>query len=231
MWNQEGKLNMKNNSSKGYAILAILFILLSIIVFALPKEKTSTFWIAYAFTAFAFVMQIGIWKTTLGKEKTLKVRFLGLPVLHIGVLYAVLQVIALAVFTLNPLLPVWSATVICSIISGISLVCMFSVNSGINEIEKVESKVQKKVTYIQELQTTVELLAASESDNAIKTALLQLAEKIRFSDPMSNKQLEDIENLISTKIEEIKTISDKMENISEINSLLDERNKKCKFLK
>lgn len=222
---------MKKNSTKGYVILGILFALISIIAFAVPTSKTATFWIAYVFTAAAFAAQIGIWKTALGKEETLKSKFLGFPIIHIGIVYAVIQVIAFAVFMFVPTLPAWSVIVVCSIIAGVSAVCMISDNVGRNEIERVEAKVQKKVFYIRELQADIELLADNESDATVKTALTQLAEKIRFSDPMSNEQLADLENKISTKVAELKTASSKLVIITELNSLLAERNKKCKILK
>lgn len=86
---------MKKNSTKGYVLLGISFALVSIIAFAVPTAKTATFWIAYVFTAAAFAAQIGIWKTALGKEGTLKSKFLGFPIVHIGIVYAIIQVIAL----------------------------------------------------------------------------------------------------------------------------------------
>ena len=222
---------MKKNSTKGYVILGILFALISIIAFAVPTSKTATFWIAYVFTAAAFAAQIGIWKTALGKEGTLKSKFLGFPLVHIGIVYAVIQVIVFSVFLFVPTLPVWSAIVVCSVIAGISAVCMISADAGRDEIERVEAKVQKKVFYIRELQADIELLADNETNADVKTALTQLAEKIRFSDPMSNEQLADLEDKISTKIEELKTTSSQLEIITELNSLLDDRNKKCKILK
>ena len=222
---------MKRNSAKGYVILGILFALVSIIAFAVPTAKTATFWITYVFTAAAFAAQIVIWKTALGKGETLKSKFLGFPVVHIGIVYAIIQTVAFAVFLFVPTLPVWSAIVVCSVIAGISTVCMISADAGRNEIERVEAKVQKKVFYIRELQADVELLADNESDAAAKTALTQLAEKIRFSDPMSNEQLADLENKISIKAAELKTAASKVEIITELNSLLDERNKKCKIHK
>ena len=222
---------MKKNSTKGYVTRGILFVLVSIIAFAVPTVKTATFWITYVFTAAAFAAQIGIWKTALGKEETLKSKFLGFPVVHIGIVYAVIQVIAFAVFMFVPTLPAWSAIVVCSIIASVSAACMISADAGRNEIERVEAKIQKKVFYIRELQADIELLADNETDATVKIALSQLTEKIRFSDPVSNEQLADLENKISTKVIELKTTSKKTEIITEINSLLDERNKKCKVLK
>ena len=48
-----------------YAVLAIVFALINIIAFAVPTEKTATFWIAYAFTAVAFLVQIIVWQFSL----------------------------------------------------------------------------------------------------------------------------------------------------------------------
>lgn len=138
---------MKKNSTKGYVILGILFVLISIIAFAVPTVKTATFWIAYVFTAAAFVAQIIIWNKALGKE-TLKSKFLGFPIVHIGIVYAIIQTVAFAVFLLVPTLPVWIAIVVCSVIAGISAVCMISADAGRDEIERVEAKVQKKVFYM-----------------------------------------------------------------------------------
>ena len=78
---------------------------------------------------------------------------------------------------------------------------------------------------------TVEMLAEIEQDADTKKALEQLAEKIRFSDPMSSEQLLALESSIASKVEALKTAANKMELISELNSLLIERNKKCKLLK
>lgn len=221
---------MKKNSTKGYVILGISFALISIIAFAVPTTKKATFWIAYVFTIAAFAAQIIIWNKALGK-KALKSKFLGFPVVHIGIVYAIIQTIALAVFLFVPKLPTWSAIVVCSMIVGISAVCMISADAGCNEIERVGEKVQKKVFYVKSLQVDVELLANSEPDNAIKTELLKLAEKIRFSDPMSCSELEVVEKELAKKINALKTSADKLTIIAEIDTLLIERNAKLKILK
>ena len=93
------------------------------------------------------------------------------------------------------------------------------------------SELKQRVFYIRELQADIKLLADNETNADVKKALTQLAEKIRFSDPMSNEQLVELEGKISAKILELKTAANKVEVIAELNSLLDERNKKCKILK
>lgn len=222
---------MKKNSTKGYAILGILFILVSVIAFAVPVTKTVAFWISYVFTVIALAAQGIIWKATIGRAESMKSKFLGFPVVHIGMVYLVIQLIAFAVFLSIPTLPVWSAVVTCAVIAGVSAVCMIASNAGRGEIKRVSAKVQKKVFYIRQLQVDVEILADAEKDAATKCALMQLAEKIRYSDPMSNEQIADIEDRITEKIAELKSFADKVKTINELNSLLDERNKKCRILK
>lgn len=219
------------NKNLIYAILCILFILLNVVVFAIPTDKTGTFWVAYVFTVVAFALQVPVWEKSLKQKDTLKRKFLGISTVHVGIVSLILQVIALAVFIAVPTLPSWAAVVVCAIIFGLSTICLVSSGIGVREISRVEEKVLEKTFFIKELQTNVELIAEAETDNETKTMLKQLAEKIRYSDPVSSEKLADLENRISAKAEGLKTADNIIESISELNMLLDERNKKCKILK
>lgn len=66
----------------GYIGLVVLAILISVIAFAVPTEKTASFWIAYIFTLVAILGQIYVWKQ--GNRKS---KFLGLPTLYVGSIY------------------------------------------------------------------------------------------------------------------------------------------------
>ena len=222
---------MKKNSSKGYFILGILFILVGVIAFAVPTAKTAAFWISYAFTVIAFAAQIIIWKAALGRSESLKSKFLGLPVLHIGIVYLVVQVVALIVFLSIPTLPIWSAVVACAVIAGVSAVCMIASDVGRGEIDRVSAKVQEKTFYIRELQADVEMLEEQEQNPEIKISLTKLAEKIHYSDPMSNIALADLEDRIREKVTALRTADHKLEIIAELDLLLAERNRKAKILK
>lgn len=99
------------------------------------------------------------------------------------------------------------------------------------EINRVEKKVETKVFYIKSLQADVEMLESMETDPEIKGALATLAEKIRFSDPMSNEALEDIEAEIVAKVKKLKDADDKLAIITALGLLITKRNKKAKLLK
>lgn len=222
---------MKKTNSKGYVLLSILFFLLSIIAFEIPTLKNGTFWIAYIFTIAAFVAQIVIWKKTLGQNDALKSKLLGLSLIHISIVYLTVQIIAFVFFLAVPWLPAWSAIVTCVVILCIFAVCMITEDIGRGEIERVEVKVQKKSFRIKTLRTNIEMLADKEKDFVTKTALNQLAEKIRFSDPMSCDELSELEEQIAQKIAMLKTVDNKLAAVKELDLLLTERNRKCKILK
>ena len=222
---------MKKNRLMPYLALGIAFALFNVIAFVIPTLKTAAFWTTYTFSVIAFAVQIPLWKLAFGKKDTLKSKFLGIPVIHVGFAYLVIQSIAFLIFMIFPMLPVWSAIVVCSIILALSLLCAIAAEAGANEINRVEEKIRVKRAFIQFLQADIEMLVDKESDQDTKEALMRLAEKVRFSDPMSHEMLNDLESRISTKVEEMKIIVDKMALIEDVTSLLSERNKKCKILK
>jgi len=222
---------MSKNKGMAYAVLGIAFVLLNVIAFAVPTVKTATFWIAYAFIAVAFASQIVIWKFAFKGADSLKSKFLGIPLISVGITYLIVQIIAFAVFMALPLTTSWIAIVVCALILGISAICLIGTETGREEINRVEEKVEKKVFYIKALQVDVEMLASTETDADTKAALTKLAEKIRFSDPMSNDILADLETEITAKVKELKTVENKAEIITVLDSLITERNKKAKLLK
>ncbi|MBQ9784215.1 MAG: hypothetical protein IJW29_01815 [Clostridia bacterium] len=222
---------MKKNSLMSYLTLGIVFALFNVIAFVVPTDKTATFWVAYAFSVVAFAVQIPLWKIALSKKDTLKSKFLGIPVIHVGITYLIIQLIAFAVFMILPTLPVWLAVVVCTIILAISALCAIAGQAGANEINRVEEKIKVKRAFVQFLQTDIEMLVESETDTETKTALKKLAEKVRFSDSMSHEMLGELESRISAKVEEMKMAADKKALIEEVTTLLTERNKKCKILK
>lgn len=215
---------MKNKN--GYLGLAVLAVLVSVLAFAIPTERTASFWIAYLFTLVAIAGQIYVWH--LGNRKS---KFLGLSTLYVGSACLIAQLIVFAVFKAVPTLPTWSAAVVCCFILGIAAIIMLSVQSAQTEIERVENKVQTKVSYIRNIQMEVELLADAETNLEIKKELQGLAEKIRFSDPMSSEQLRTLENDIEKEIENLGNSADKIQTINQIERLLAKRNAMCKNLK
>ena len=214
-----------------YAVLGIAFALFNVVAFAIPTEKTATFWIVYAFSVIAFALQILVWMFAFKGADTIKSKFLGIPLLSVGFRYLVIQIVAFAVFMIFPAQPTWIPVVICSVILGTSAICLIGTETSREEINRIEEKIEQKVFFIKALQVDVELIAETETDPKVKEELISLAEKIRFSDPVSDDTLQEIEAEISNKIKELKYSENKKPIIAVASALLSERNKKAKILK
>ena len=220
---------MKKRS--GYLILTIVLIVFAVIAFAAPFEKTPVFWVSFVFGLLAICFQIPLWNEALGGE-TLKSKFLGFPVLHIGVAYLIIQLIVSIIMMAVPGIPLWIAIVVDVVILAIT--CAFVTSGGVarTAMEETEEKVQLKTSFIKCLKADVDILLSKETDSEVKEALRKLSDEIRFSDPMSNNALEGIEAEISDKLISISEAGENKKNvISEISGLIKQRNIKCKALK
>lgn len=226
---------MRKSNMRGYAVLVILLVLISVAALVVPVPKTLAFWVAYAGFVVALVAQVLVWKTAFGRGNTMKSKFLGLPLIHIGTVYLVLQIIVLGVFAFVSGLPEWAAILVTVALAAIAGVCLISTDVARDEIERVEGHVGGKVVFLKSLQANIELLAQAETDAKLKGQLEELAQKIRFSDPMSPCGLEELEKEIARQVAALKDVSlssqQKSQSIGEISALLDERNAKCKVLK
>lgn len=150
-----------NNKKTAYFILAIAFVLFDVIALVIPIERTASFWIAYAFTNVAFVIQPVIWSVAFKSADTLKAKFLGIPIIHIGIVYLILQLVAFTVICITPV-ESWLSVVIGIVLLGFTLIGVIAASFSKKVISDANAKVKGKVTYIRELQSEIELLADVE---------------------------------------------------------------------
>lgn len=220
---------MKNEKS-AYLILAIIFAVFNVIALLIPVERTTSFWAAFVFADIAFFIQPVIWLIAFKKAETLKAKFLGIPILHLGTVYLICQLIAFSVICAIPV-EAWLSIVIGIILLGFALIGVVAANFSKKVIANTDEKVNGKVSYIKALKAEMELISDSEIPPEIKKDLQKLTEAIRYSNPMSDDSLIDIEKTITEKVSELKLTGDKAPLIFEISNLIVERNKKCKLLK
>ena len=98
--------------------------------------------------------------------------------------------------------------------------------------QETEGKIQAKTSFIKSLKADVDILLSKETDSEVRDALRKLSDEIRFSDPMSNNALDNIEAEISDKLISVSAAGENKKNvISEISGLIKQRNIKCKALK
>lgn len=220
---------MKKRS--GYLILAIVLVVFAVVAFVAPFEKTPAFWVSFMFGLMAICFQIPLWNKALSGE-TLKSKFLGFPVLHVGISYLIIQLIVSIIMMAVPGIPLWIAVIVDVIILAITCILVTSGDVARTAIEETEEKIQAKTSFIKGLKADVDALLSKEADAEVKAALRKLSDEIRYSDPISNSAVEGIEAEISEKLTSVPTVGENKTNvISEISGLIKQRNIKCKALK
>ena len=229
---------MKTLKNKILTII-LLFVILTIYnitVFFIPFSRTFTFWISYAFTNIAILLTAGICFYTFGHEG-IRSRLSGLFLFQISWIYLIIQLILGLVCMSIPVLPYWVALVLSMVCLGMCVIFLIAADFGKQEIDHEDIRIKNKINYIRSLQTKVENILIKAEDNAIKQMLKNLAETIRYSDPMSSDKLVDIEENISNKVvlleESINAGNyDSLKLLfSELQQLISERNNICIKLK
>ena len=218
------------NKQLSYAALVIAVLAFTVMALAAPMSRTSSFWIAFTFTDIAFASQPIIWSLAFMSEKSLKSKFLGIPIVHVGVIYLLVQLLAFIILAITNC-EAWVSAIVCVIILSVSLLSMISGGISKNIVSSVESKVQSKTHFLKELKSNLNILADEEDDKTIKAALMELVDEVRYSDPMSDNSLDGIESEIKEKISGFNLSEDKQKTIDEISLLLKKRNNIIETLK
>ena len=116
-------------------------------------------------------------------------------------------------------------------------VCAVSCFLAKDTIDEVHNRVSDKTRFLKLLRVDAEMLVEKCSDAELKKQLQALSDAIRFSDPMSNETLFELEKDITLTVSECSKAVENgdFENANELckkaDLLLAERNKKCKALK
>ena len=230
------KLNEKEK--KGVLVLALLFVVYTLIVLAVPFAKGGMFWLTYLFTAAAFGVQAYVFKLSFEKEAGTKSKFYGFPIARVGVLYLAVQIVLGLVFmALAAVAPVWLALVLYLALLVAAAVGVIATDSIRDEVERQDTQLKKDVATMRALQSKAAALPARCEDATAKAALEKLAEEFRYSDPVSAPTLTDLETDMAATMEELSAAVTDGDNAAvlalckKISATLAERNRLCKLNK
>lgn len=194
---------MQNNKLLTIIALLLVMALFNLIVFIVPFSKTDVFWISYAFGMFAILFQVVIYRIAWRKATSLKSKFLGIPILQVGLFYAAIQLTSTAVFMLLSHVPFQVPVIINSILLVACILALIAIEIGRDVLTPIDVKTSHKVNFIKSLQYDIEALASAVEVDNTRLALLSLAEIIQFSDPMSDDALAPVEKEIRNLVTEL----------------------------
>lgn len=232
-----------NKSLMGVVVFALIFAVYNACLFIIAQgfeDHYLCFWTSYIFMMLAFIdiAVVGVVFRTRGyKAKDL---YLAFPVTKHLTIYVIAEFIISTVFMLldeSSDSVGWLAIVAQLIVLAVHIVFVVLCFMSTETIREVQQKVKDKTTFIRLLQADAESCADKANDPQVKAAFTKFAEQVRFSDPMSNENLFELEKMIALQISNADTCISMNDYVTAMqcceraSALLVERNKKCYALK
>lgn len=203
----------KRTISAALLIYVILAALLNLIIFAIFKpgnlESNAlklVFWFSYGFTMLAFVLQIAVILT--GRfESGVESVFFGIPLVSVSLFYFIIATILSLAFMMlvsfGVAVPFMLMLVLECVVLGVYAIALIMSLSHKDVVVAIDQNIKKNVFAIRTLVTDVESLAESVEDGALKIKLNRLAEDIRYSDPMTNDVVAELDLQMKDAIAEL----------------------------
>ena len=127
---------MSKNKLRFYVAIAIIFVVLTVIAFALPLAKTATFWISYIFAVIALAVQIYAYPKAFEGE-SVKSKFYGFPIARITTIYLIAQlVLSLICMLAGKWVPVWIPLILSVVMLGAAAVGFIAAEGMRDEVER-----------------------------------------------------------------------------------------------
>ena len=225
---------------KNRQLSAIILVCFLALVFLIPFPKTAAFWVCFVFSLIALGAQVYVFKIAFDKGEPLKSKFYGFPIAKIGVIYLIVQLATCFIimgvgFAVK--VPVWIALLVCILILGVFASGLVAADIMREEVERQDVQLKINVQTMRALQSKSTALAGSCGDEETKKTLTELAEKFRYSDPVSSDALEAIEQDLTACVDELQNavLEGDWDSagllITKTETTLAERNRLCKLNK
>ena len=163
----------------------------------------------------------------------------GFPSIKHTIVYTIVELVLSILFIILDTIacPWFIALSVQVVVFAFFVVMVVSCFIAQDTITNIQRNVKDSTTFINLLKIDVEMICEKAKDEDTKKAFKELAEKIRYSDPISNPNLFELEKQISFYVNEASnsiTANDKQTALHYCElatTSLIERNKKCKALK
>lgn len=191
-------MERKTNEIRWWIGLGAVAAVYNVIAFALPFSKTAVFFLSWIFTMAALAAQIYLIRTAFFKGEGIKSKLYGFPIARVGIIYLVVQVVLGLVFmALGTMVPLWLPLVLYVILMGAAIIGLITTEGAREEVERQERKLVKDVSRMRKFQAHTKMLAREGQIPEAKEPLKELAEAFRYSDPVSNEALREIEDTLA----------------------------------
>lgn len=226
---------MKKTKTKNTVAISLIYIILlgvfNLLVFTISKSRNDVFWLSYGFMTFAFVVQIVSMLLSF-KTADVETAFFGIPLASFSVYYLCAELAIGTLFMIFQQASFTLALVIQIVLLAIFLIIAIISVMSRDTVQSISDTIKENVVSLRSILIDVEMMMSDCSDPELKEKLRKLSEQIKYSDPITNEIVADVEQRICRKVSELRVylensqIEDAKQVCSELDRLFVERNKK-----
>ena len=231
---------MKNNKTKNTVAFGLIYVILlavfNLLVFTISKSRNDVFWLSYGFMTLAFVVQIVSMFMSF-KSADVETAFFGIPLASFSVFYLCAELVIGALFMIFQMASFTLALVIQVLVLAVFLIIAIISLLSRDTVQQISDNVKEHVSNLKSVLVDIEMLMDGCTDPELKVALRKLSETVKYSDPISNDAVADVEQRIMRKISELRIniddnqITDAKQSCADLERLYVERNKKLAISK
>ena len=230
-------------SFKIYSLIwAICLAVFNVITFVTPNEIggvskfSGSFWVGYIFITIAFLGQLACAFVAF-KAENLKKFFYNIPLLSISYGGLVTMLVVGSIFMAIPVLAEWIAIIVCVIILAFNAIAIIKATAAADIVSGIDEKIKTQTFFIKSLSVDAQSLMTSAKSEELRAEAKKVYEAIRYSDPMANPALSDLDAQIEKQFnafsDTVKADDAELakETANALVEMVERRNQKCKLLK
>ncbi len=225
-----------------YSIIwTICLAIFNCIVFLTPNELDGfykfggAFWVGYIFISIAFIGHL-ICAFFAFNSKTKQKLFYKLPLFSISYCGLIITLLVGGFCIVIPDLPNWVGILVCGIFLAFNIICIIKATASAVIVSGIDEKISFQTFFIKNLSLEAENLMRFTKVDELHNEAKKVYEEIRYSDPMANPALSELEAQIEKQFtafaDAIKTedVDLAKETANALVELVDRRNRKCKLI-
>lgn len=223
-------------------VLVICLAIFNCIAFVTPDEIAGiskfggAFWVGYVFITLAFIGQL-ICAYVAFKVENLKRLFYNIPLISISYIGLVVMLVVGGLAMAIPNIPNWVGIIICLLVLGFTAIAVIKSTAAAQIVSDIDTKIATETSFIKTITVDAQNLINRANAPMLKKQCEKVYEALRFSDPMSNAELTDIEQRIKEEFDALTdaVIADDLDktesSAKELLNLIFERNGMSKNVK
>lgn len=196
-----------------WIVSVVIFNIISFVVAA--NTSISIYWPAYSFIMLSFIGQVACAYIVYKSDSNEKI-FLNIPLFHICNTCLILTVISVGLCTIFSFIPNWFGVTCALLILLYNVIAVIATIATENKISEVGHSNVQNTNFMKEALSKLEVVMANNKDDKIN----KLYDLLRYADPVSNKESNEIEKRI---LEHISKINDDASMIDLLFSEVEER--------